>query len=61
MNAQAASQVQAAVQALYHGPPDQQAAANAWLNTWAVQQDAWQAALAGLQTISASLEVRLRL
>ena len=52
-----ATQVQTAVQALYHAAAEHQSAANAWLNAWASSADAWQVALGVLQQPSASLEV----
>ena len=55
--AAAATQVQTAVQALYHAAAEQQSAANSWLNAWASSADAWHVALGVLQQPSASLEV----
>lgn len=54
---EAVSQVQAAVQALYSGTPEQQSQANAWLNSWAGSDEAWQVAIGTVQHQAAALEV----
>lgn len=55
-----ATEVQAAVQALYHASTEHQNAANSWLNAWASSADAWRVALRVMLRADAPLEVSMK-